>query len=310
MILSTIDIGTNTILMVTMNAHGGAVRVLGDEHAIARLGRGVDSSRAIQPDAFDRVATHLQRYSAIAAGLGANRVVAYGTSALRDASNREQFIAEMALRTGIGIEVISGDDEARLTYRGALFGIATEGGEFGVLDIGGGSTEVALGAGGTLRHGASVDIGAVRITERYLKQLPADAEAVANARDAAEEILRAAPAIPAGTTVVGVAGTVTSLGAIALGMRAFNADALNGTRLSASAIADITARLTAMSLEHILELPGVHPDRADILPGGAMILDAFMRLNALETITVSTRGVRYGMALAELERCGHDLLHL
>lgn len=301
MVLSTIDIGTNTILMVTLaRRDDGSIAILGDEHEIARLGKGVDAARRIMAETFDRVAGYLLRYRAIAEGLGAERIVAFGTSALRDAANREEFIDAMRERTGIEIELLSGEEEAARTYQGALFGLDVKSGAHVVLDIGGGSTEIAYGKDGALEKGISIDIGAVRITERALPSLPPDAETLARARRYAEEMLSTAIELPADATVVGVAGTVTTLGAIATRQERFDAEELNGARLSREEIERITAELCAMPLDRIAAIPQVHPARADILPGGAIILDEFMRRYDLPEIIVSTRGVRYGVAMREM----------
>jgi exopolyphosphatase/guanosine-5'-triphosphate,3'-diphosphate pyrophosphatase len=303
MTLSVIDIGTNTILMATLAVRrDGGIDILGDEHEIARLGKGVDASRRILPETFDRVAGYLDRYRAIAESLDSERIVAFGTSALRDAANRGEFIAAMRERTGIIIELLSGEEEAHLTYRGALFGHELGDGRHAVLDIGGGSTELAYGSRGKLERGASIDIGAVRITERFLSALPPDSGSIEAARRFAASMLAPLFDLPADAEVVGVAGTVTTLGAMAIGMPGFDADELNGTRLGSDEIGRITAELCAMPLESIAAIPQVHPARADILPGGAIILDEFMQRYDLPEIIVSTRGVRYGVALREIER--------
>lgn len=301
MVLSTIDIGTNTILMVTLRrAPDGSVRVLGDEHAIARLGKGVDAARRIQPETFDRVAGHLERYRAIAESLGADRIVAFGTSALRDATNREEFVAAMFERTGVTVGLLSGSDEAAYTYGGALFGFDLGDKDVAVLDIGGGSTEVAVGRGTRLVRGTSVDIGAVRITERFLRSLPPRPEDLHAARTFAREALSGTAPLPPGVKVVGVAGTVTTLAAMDAGLLQFNGNALNGTLLRRDAIERMTGLLCTLGLDAIAATGGVHPDRADILPGGALILEEFVRMNDLPGILVSTRGVRYGVAMHEL----------
>jgi exopolyphosphatase/guanosine-5'-triphosphate,3'-diphosphate pyrophosphatase len=300
MILSTIDIGTNTILMLTLRRENGAVTVLGDEHEIARLGKGVDADREIMPETFDRVAGYLLRYREIAEGLGAETITAFGTSALRDARNRKEFIEAMRERTGLAIELLSGAEEAELTYRGALFGMALGDGTYGVIDIGGGSTEIAVGDRERPTSGKSIDIGAVRITERFLPVLPPLADQIDAARDLAREALGASPDLPADIRMVGVAGTVTTLGAMAAGLESFDADALNGTVLTREAIGRITSALLVMTVEEIRAIPQVHPDRADVLPGGAIILDEFMERHGLAKLTVSTRGVRYGVAMRKL----------
>src|SRR4051812_903860 len=224
--------------MVTLAVQsGGALEVLGDEHEIARLGKGVDAARRIMPETIDRVAGYLLRYRAIALRLGAERIVAFGTSALRDAANREEFIAAMMERTGIAIELLSGDEEAEHTYRGALFGLELPNARHAVLDIGGGSTELAYGRDGKLDRAASIDIGAVRITERFLAALPPDAGSLAAARDYASGMLATLFELPPDAGVVGVAGTVTTLGAIARAMPSFDAAELNGTTLDRADIA-------------------------------------------------------------------------
>jgi exopolyphosphatase/guanosine-5'-triphosphate,3'-diphosphate pyrophosphatase len=303
MIFSTIDIGTNTILMVTASvAPDGTVHILGDEHEIARLGKGVDATRTIVPETFDRVAGYLLDYRRIAEHLGSERIIAFGTSALRDARNNHEFIAAMHERTGIDIELLSGEDEARLTYRGALFGLKLDAERRGVLDIGGGSTEIATGEGDHLQQSISIDIGAVRITERFFPSLPPSAEQIEAARDYVRNELARVFDLPEKISVVGVAGTVTTFGAIAQQQEQFNAEALNGHRLSRQTISEITARLLQITLEEIRSINGVHPGRADVLPGGGIILDEFMRRYDLSELTVSTRGVRYGVMMREVER--------
>ena len=304
MILSTIDIGTNTILMVTAEARpDGTIQILGDEHAIARLGKGVDASRTIVPETFSRMADFLLRYRQIAESHNAERILAFGTSALRDASNQQEFIAQMTERTGITIEVLSGNDEARWTYRGALFGIASAASQspaVAVLDIGGGSTEIAVGNGSQLQNSISLDIGAVRAAERCFSGLPPSAAELANARKFACAELAKTFELPPQTIAVGVAGTVTTLGAMHAGMEQFNAEALNGRWLPAGFIHSTAERLAGLTLAETAAIPQINSGRADIILAGAIILDEFMRRYQLPALMVSTRGVRYGVMLREL----------
>lgn len=305
MVFSTIDIGTNTILMVTLAVQaGGGIEVLGDEHSIARLGKGVDASRTILPETFDRVADYLVGYRETARSLGAEWIVAFGTSALRDARNRDEFIAEMEERTSIHIETLSGHEEAELTYRG-LFGFRSGAHCQGVIDIGGGSTEIAFGSSQGLERSISLDIGAVRITERFFPELPATQKQIDAARAFIRHELGLGFDLPSDVEMVGVAGTVTTLGAIAARMAEFDADELNGTRLTDEEISEITRDLSRMRVEEIIQMRGVHPERADVLLGGALILDEFMRSQDLPALTVSIRGVRYGVAMRELDRMGY-----
>lgn len=303
MILSTIDIGTNTILMVTaQGSPGGAIQILGDEHAIARLGKGVDASRTILPETFGRVAKFLLRYRQIAESHHADRIVAFGTSALRDARNQQQFIAEMAERTGITIQVLSGQEEAQWTYRGALFGLAAAPtpSPIAVLDIGGGSTEIAVGDGASLQHSISLDIGAVRLAERCFSGLPPSAAELSNAREFARKELASTFNLPPQTVAVGVAGTVTTLGAMHAGMEQFNAESLNGRWLPAGVIGTTVGRLAGLTLAETEAIPQINSGRADIILAGAIILEEFMKRHQLPQLMVSTRGVRYGVMLREM----------
>jgi exopolyphosphatase/guanosine-5'-triphosphate,3'-diphosphate pyrophosphatase len=303
MIVSVIDIGTNTILMVTGEiSDGRIVRILGDEHGIARLGEGVDASRTILPGTIDRVEGYLRRYRAIAEAHGSHRIVAFGTSALRDARNRDEFIAAIASRVGITVEVLSGDDEATWTYRGALGGLEIDTGTSAVLDIGGGSTELALGDGVTVERATSIDIGAVRITERFFASLPPLPACLAAARASADEKAAELFALPAGSRLVGVAGTVTTLGAIERGLARFDADELDGTTLSRSSIEATLERLARLTHDETAAIPQIASGRADIILGGVVILAAVLRRLGLDEITVSTRGVRYGILLREVAR--------
>ncbi len=305
--LSVIDIGTNTILMVTAEVESdGSIRVLDDHHEIARLGRGVDATRTIGPDTFDRVAGFLARYRTIAEGFGAERIVAFGTSALRDARNRDEFIAAMRERTGIGIEVVDGDQEAALTYRGAFFDLNVEASaeHRAVIDIGGGSTEIALGSSKGVDRAVSLDVGAVRLTERCFTALPPLIGELEHARVLVREALLTAIAIPRHTAVVGVAGTVTTLGAIDAGMERFDAAELNGRRLTSTTIKRLTAQLTTMTQQDVAALPQVPSERADVLLAGAVILEEFVHHYGVDAIIVSTRGVRYGVLEREIGR-GH-----
>jgi exopolyphosphatase/guanosine-5'-triphosphate,3'-diphosphate pyrophosphatase len=302
MIISAIDIGTNTILMVTARVDDDrSVHILGDEHAIARLGKGVDEHRMISDETVDRVTGFLERYQRIAMSLGSERIVAFGTSALRDARNRDEFIATMKERTGISIEVLSGTEEAELTYRGALFGLDPAAERRVVLDIGGGSTEIAVGAGNNLEQSTSIDVGAVRITERFFTALPPLVGEFAHAREFARDALAECFDLPEEFTAIGVAGTVTTLAAMDAGMDTFNAEELNGYVLNASRISRMTSRLAELSVEQVAAFPQVPLERADVLLGGAVILDEFMHRYRLERMVVSTRGVRYGMLMREID---------
>jgi exopolyphosphatase/guanosine-5'-triphosphate,3'-diphosphate pyrophosphatase len=296
-----IDLGTNTVLMVVGRRRAdGSVEVLDDVHGIARLGQGVDAQRRIGPAATDRVCSLLATYRDRALERGATHVRVYGTSALRDAANAADFAAAVQARTGLAVQVVTGPDEASLTFAGAAFGLQVPS-RYAVLDIGGGSTELALGRlGEAVETGLSVDLGAVRLTERCFPALPPAASQVQAAVQLADRLLAILPPLPPTVPLVGVAGTVTTLGALDLGLTRFDAEELNGHRLTAARAVGWRDRLLRMGLDEARGLAPVAADRADIIAAGALILCcALARLGATEVI-VSTRGIRYGLLLAVL----------
>ena len=300
-IVSAIDLGTNTILMVSgRRGPGDAVEIVDDAHTIARLGEGVDADKRIQPQAVARVCDCLQTYRARAEALGSTRICAYGTSALRDAGNGAQFAATVKETAGIDVVTLSGDDEARLTFAGAGFGMDLPR-RYAVLDIGGGSTEFAVGDGPEALSSRSVDVGAVRITERFFRRLPPSPDEVAAAAATARQTLAAIAPPPPGVDVLGVGGTITTLGAVAADLApGSNPHDLDGRHLQAGEVDGMCARLLACSLEQIKAIPQVEDLRADVITGGALVLRSFLELFGLPGVTVSTRGIRYGLLLRML----------
>ncbi len=301
--IAAIDIGTNTVLMlIGKKAATGEIEILADEHAIARLGEGVDKTRKISDEAYSRFENILTDYTAILARHQVDRVCAFATSAMRDAINRDEIIEQTKKRFGISIELLSGDDESRLSFRGSLFGRTIDANEsIATIDIGGGSTEVSFGEGTKYLHGKSIDIGAVRIKERYLL--------AGKSLDETREIIRkefdTVPGI--GTVAIGqliaVAGTPTSLAAMKAGLKTFDSSIIDGMTLS---LTEVTALL-----EEIISIPPnaftkaypvVPASRADILPSGAIILEQAMKALKVQQVTVSTRGLRYGVLLREFDK--------
>lgn len=304
---AVIDLGTNTVLMaIGSKEASGTITILGDYHQVGRLGKGVDESGKIMPETFERIGTIFQRYSQLAHEHGAESISAYGTSALRDASNRDDFIVAMKEVSDVDLFLLSGLDEARLTWEGALFGFPPDQREVIVLDIGGGSTEIARGKNALFSEGISLDVGAVRVTERFFQNtLPPSSEAVRNARSYCRNIFQEVDALPEKKMVVGVAGTVSTLGAIHQGVERFDADEINGTPLSYNWIHQKTEELLSLPLEALRAIPQITKGRADVISGGALVLDVFMEVFDVEEIIVSTRGVRYGLLKEAFE--GKDL---
>ena len=299
-IQSAIDLGTNTILMVTGRIRDdGTLHILDDAHEIARLGKGVDATRRILPETIDRVCAFLSDYRQRAEHLGAVRVRAYGTSALRDAANKSEFVAAAGAQAGVELVELSGLEEARYTFAGAAFGLELPA-HYAVLDIGGGSTELAVGRQGTVERSQSVDVGAVRVTERHFPQLPPTATQQRDAQAMIRGILDELFPLPADIELVGVAGTVTTLGALDAGAPRFDSRHIDGHLLSTESVSALSGRLLAMEHDAIRTLPQVDDQRADIIGAGSLILRTFLESRDLPGVTVSTRGIRYGLLLAML----------
>lgn len=332
---AAIDIGTNTVLLLIAEEQpDGRLRVIREEQRIPRLGRGVDRARMLHPESMGRVIKVLREYQELIGvaqaryGLETQAVtpVVTATSAVRDAQNRQHFLEEVKAQTGWDIRLLSGEEEASATYRGALrvlpAAAAKKATHALVLDIGGGSTEVAFGPldfAGKPQAFVSVDAGCVRFTERYLQPARRDEAAVypdksycptpqqiAACREAiAEALQQMAPVkdallaeTEAGSTCVmaGVAGTVTTLAFMDLGMRAYSATAINGTRISKERLAHWVAwasNQTPADMEQAF--PIVMEGRADIVLSGLLILKEAMRYFGFDQLLVSTGGIRHGV---------------
>ena len=296
--LAAIDVGTNTVLMVVGHCGtDGAIEILDDAHAIARMGRGVDKDGRIQDDRIDRVCQIVEGYHERAKAFGIERICAFGTSALRDATNKEAIISAVAERADVELVELSGADEAGLTFRGAAFSLELPS-RFAVLDIGGGSTELAIGTeSGGVEESNSVDVGAVRVTERFFGLLPPGRAEQEAAATMITEQLKRLPQVDTDAPLVGVAGTVTTLGAIDTQAASFDDDAINGHQLSIEAISDISADLLQMDYAQIRAISQINEQRADIITAGALILKQFLLHRGYAQLTVSTRGIRYGLLL-------------
>ncbi len=302
--LSVIDIGTNTILLLVADIdQSGIISVIHDEQVIARLGKGVDEHRVINREAFDRAQKFLQAYRAISDEMHSEKIVAVGTSALRDAANSDEFCSFIQNKTGIKIDILSGDDEAEYTFHGAISGFRGKSKIFSVLDIGGGSAEIVSGSSSRLVSKASLDIGCVRITERFLLTSPPTSLEVADARSfIQQELVKVNLSMVQESKLVGVAGTATTLAALHQKLPSYDPHRVEGYSLSYDDIRNIFNQLRIKTLEEILAVPQISPGRADIILAGILILLEFMEAADAEQITVSDRGLRYGIALRESKR--------
>lgn len=301
--IAVIDIGTNTVLLLVARfEESGRITPLVYEQQVPRLGKGVDQLRNLQRDAMQRVLNVLKEYQHMMSGLDLAATVVCGTSAVRDARNREEFGALLTSETGWTLETLSGEEEAFWTYRGAISGIpgvsrAT------VVDIGGGSTEISVGAGGVVKSSISLDIGSVRLTERFFMHDPPTHPEL----EAAITLVENELARPKGfdfqdTTLVGVAGTATSLAALAQGLHEFRLEAVTNYHLTIDNVYHLFRTLRATPASQIQDLSRVMEGRSDVITAGSLILREIMAHYKFNEMIVSERGVRYGLAIREWEK--------
>lgn len=306
MAIAVIDIGTNTVLLLVAAIDpAGHITTLEYHQRIPRLGRGVDERKVLQPDSMERVIEVLLEYREIAARHRPEIVSVCGTSAVRDASNREQFAALIQRRTGFTLEVLTGEEEALWTYRGAISGIPDIAHAV-VVDIGGGSTELTRGTSHDVIDSISLDIGSVRLTERLMRHDPPLAAEVAAVRRIAATSLASMPHSVRWKShrAVGVAGTATTLALLAQQRRSFDLQAVSGYVLQRSAVSALVTTLQRLSSTEILAMAEYMDGRNDIITAGAIILEEVMAFLGVQEITVSERGVRYGIAIRDWERRG------
>jgi exopolyphosphatase/guanosine-5'-triphosphate,3'-diphosphate pyrophosphatase len=295
---ATIDVGTNTALLLVARADAaGAITVLDERAEITRLGRGIGQMGAggLGAEGIARTLDALRAYAALARAHGAH-VAAVGTEALRRAPNGADFLAPAAEILGAPVEVIDGAREAALTFRAAAASFADlAAGAMVVVDIGGGSTEIILSERGDVRWSTSLPLGSVRLTEKHVRHDPparAEREAIATEVDAA---LAAVPWPAAPPALVGVAGTVTSLAAMALRLASYDAARVHGFALSLAALDAEIARLESSPQAERERIVGLDPKRADVILAGALILRRIAAAARAPAIRVSDRGIRWGL---------------
>jgi exopolyphosphatase / guanosine-5'-triphosphate,3'-diphosphate pyrophosphatase len=282
--VAAIDQGTNTTRLLVADAEDGELEEVAKRLEITRLGEGVDSRRRLLPLPITRVRNVLTDYRREAERLGAERVLLVATSAVRDAENGEAFLGEIEWSYGFVTRLLSGEEEAVLTFRGAAEGRI---GSTLVIDPGGGSTEFVVGEGGEIQSRTSVDIGSVRLTERFDDDLEA----------MAEHVRSSLPAIPPVDHAVGVAGTITTLAALDLGLEEPEGFGTHGHSLTRDAVRTQRERLAAMSLEERRRLPGLHPERAPVIVAGAVLVEQVLEGLGLHALEVSERDILHGAAL-------------
>ncbi|MFD6281526.1 exopolyphosphatase [Streptomyces sp. NPDC060209] len=306
--VAAIDCGTNSIrlLVADVDPATGDFTELDRRMRIVRLGQGVDRTGRLAPEALERTFDACRDYAAAIKELGAERIRFVATSASRDAENSDTFVRGVLDILGVEPEVVTGDQEAQLSFDGAtkeLVGSDHLEKPYLVVDIGGGSTEFVVGDD-RVRAARSVDIGCVRMTERHLvvdgavvdpptpDRIAAIRADIGAALDLAEETVP----ISSAATLVGLAGTVTTVAAMALGLEEYDSEAIHHSRVSVERVREITERLVASTHEERAAIPAMHPGRVDVIASGALVLLAVMERTGAREVVVSEHDILDGIA--------------
>ena len=294
--IAAIDVGTNTALLTIADVDQRSAAAVEERAEIVRLGEGLDGSGRLAEAAIARTLAVVDDYAARIAARGCDRVVAVATEAVRKAENGAHFVdgaSQRLARVGGRLEVIDGEREARLSWRAVASSFPALAGVRTVVDIGGGSTELIVGSSDAIESTVSLPIGSVRLTERLIAHDPPSADERLRLVAAVDEALARAPS-PRGT-LFGIAGTVTTLSAMALALESYDGARVHGTRLSRATVDSLVERLGATPLADRRRTPGLDPKRADVIFAGAVILARVMARAGADDCIVSDRGIRWGL---------------
>jgi len=302
----SIDIGTNAVLLLVMESNG-QLDELYDASTITRLGEGVlATGRLIRP-AMERTVEALERCRRVLDDYGVETPDCFGTAALREAANRDEFVEMAWRRTGIRVRVISEYEEAYYTYLSVKDDPRIEGEGLLIVDIGGGSTEITRGTRLRFLDYVSLPLGTVKLTERFIRHDPPLAEELANLSGFVHEQAGRARRRRVGRkgsdnrSIVGMAGTVTTLAAMVLGLDAFDKKKVHGMVISLATLREWRERLLAMTVEERKGLPGMEPGREDLIPQGVVLMEEIVVAFGGTQFTVSTAGARYGVLYEALK---------
>ncbi len=295
MLRAAIDIGSQSVLLLIAEVEGDEIKTIREEFYSPRLGQGLTKSGSLRAEATKRAEMALRKALRLCRRHGAESIVAAGTAALREPGNSAQFIAGIKDRLGIEIRVLNGKEEAYLAFLGAVSHLDVPD-MVAVLDVGGGSTECTVGFCGRPSGTMSAPVGAVKLKDRFGRSPGLNAHAMQEL----EVCLRPITALARELVLIGVGGSVTTLAAVKLGLREYDADAVSSCTLSLDELDALIGKFRSLSLESIKALPGMDRPRADIIESGATIVQAFMASAGSREIRVSSRGLRHGLLLEEL----------
>ena len=296
--VAAIDCGTNSIRLLIADIAGGNFREIYRTMEIVRLGQGVDKNKAFHPDALDRTLKATALFAEEIARRGVERMRFCATSATRDATNRELFINGVKSLLGVAPEVISGEEEAALSFKGATKELRGVGAPYLVIDIGGGSTEFVFGSE-RVEFAKSQNIGCVRMSERHFSTIPPQAEEIAGARaDIDEAIKGAAEIVPIteAKTLIAVAGTATTVAAAALGLSTYDRHSIHLSLISAEKTHQVSEMFLGLNRDEIATLGYMHPGRVDVIGAGSLVLSRIMTLTGAEEFVASESDILDGMA--------------
>lgn len=296
--VAAIDCGTNSIRLLIADISGGNFQEVVRQMQVVRLGQGVDVNKAFHPDAITRTLDAVKKYSQQIISHDVEKVRFCATSASRDATNRDSFIDGVRDILGVEVEVISGEEEAMLSFAGATKELKQSDAPFLVVDIGGGSTEFVIGST-KVEFAKSVNIGCVRMTERHFtQQPPISAQLHAAISDIDQAIALAAKHVPITTaqTLIAVAGTATTIAAAALELERYDRDAIHLSHISATKVFQVAAKLQTLNRDEIATLGYMHPGRVDVITAGALVLSRVMAATGASEFVASERDILDGMA--------------
>ena len=299
--VAAIDCGTNSVRLLVADVDRAAGRLSDVDRRleIVRLGQGVDATGRLATTALARTFRVLRSYQQIIGEASASAVRLVATSATRDAANAGEFVAGIRGILGIEPEVLSGEDEALLSFTGATAELTREAAPYLVTDIGGGSTEFVLGDPGAVTAAVSVNIGCVRMTERHLRHDPPGDDEIAAARadiDAALDVVAGKIPVSEARTLVGLAGSVTTVAALVLRLESYRAERIHHSLVSAEAVREVAASLLAQTRAERARLPVMHPGRVDVIGGGALVLTRIMDRFGFGEVLVSEHDILDGLA--------------
>jgi exopolyphosphatase/guanosine-5'-triphosphate,3'-diphosphate pyrophosphatase len=298
--VAAIDCGTNSIRLLIADIDGNNFREVVRDMEIVRLGQGVDETGQFHPDAIARTLAAVDKFATEIAKRGVEKIRFCATSATRDATNRHLFVDGVRERLGIELEVITGEEEAALSFAGAIKDLDPSSGPFLAVDIGGGSTEFVFGTS-TVEAARSVNIGCVRMTERHFASDPATAEQIELARtDIQAAITQAAAIVPItqAKTLVAVAGTATTVAAAALELPEYDRYAIHLSRISAQQTHEAATMFATSTREQRLSLGYMHPGRVDVIAAGSLVLSEIMKATGATEFVASESDILDGMAFS------------